>query len=75
MEHRTAEPTQLSSLIHMHFRACNIDAFSPRRYNINWNYGMLPQTWEDPSHANPEVNNTLGDNDPGKQPSVSSRTS
>jgi inorganic pyrophosphatase len=19
-------------------------------YNINWNYGMLPQTWEDPAH-------------------------
>ncbi|CAI7834584.1 unnamed protein product [Closterium sp. NIES-53] len=33
-------------------------------YNIHWNYGMLPQTWEDPSHANPEVDNTMGDNDP-----------
>ncbi|GBG75703.1 hypothetical protein CBR_g20327 [Chara braunii] len=33
-------------------------------YNINWNYGMLPQTWEDPSHANPDVENALGDNDP-----------
>lgn len=21
-------------------------------YNINWNYGMLPQTWEDPAHKN-----------------------
>ena len=20
-------------------------------YNINWNYGMLPQTWEDPAHT------------------------
>lgn len=20
-------------------------------YNINWNYGMLPQTWEDPGHV------------------------
>lgn len=20
-------------------------------YNINWNYGMLPQTWEDPGHT------------------------
>ena len=19
-------------------------------YNINWNYGLLPQTWEDPAH-------------------------
>ena len=23
-------------------------------YNINWNYGLLPQTWEDPAHANKE---------------------
>lgn len=23
-------------------------------YNINWNYGLLPQTWEDPKHANEE---------------------
>ncbi|KAM7479064.1 hypothetical protein LguiA_027277 [Lonicera macranthoides] len=33
-------------------------------YNINWNYGLLPQTWEDPSLANPEVDGALGDNDP-----------
>ncbi|XP_010527173.1 PREDICTED: soluble inorganic pyrophosphatase 6, chloroplastic-like [Tarenaya hassleriana] len=33
-------------------------------YNINWNYGLLPQTWEDPSHANSEVEGALGDNDP-----------
>ncbi|GHP01430.1 V-ATPase V0 sector subunit c'' [Pycnococcus provasolii] len=33
-------------------------------YNINWNYGMMPQTWEDPKHANPELNNMMGDNDP-----------
>lgn len=26
---------------------------------------MLPQTWEDPSHANAEVEGALGDNDPG----------
>ena len=25
-------------------------------YNINWNYGMLPQTWEDPDHNTPELN-------------------
>ena len=25
-------------------------------YNINWNYGLLPQTWEDPSHEHPELN-------------------
>ncbi|KVI01863.1 soluble inorganic pyrophosphatase 6, chloroplastic-like [Cynara cardunculus var. scolymus] len=33
-------------------------------YNINWNYGLLPQTWEDPSLANPEVDGAFGDNDP-----------
>ena len=34
-------------------------------YNINWNYGLLPQTWEDPSQANAEVEEAFGDNDPG----------
>jgi hypothetical protein len=24
-------------------------------YNINWNYGMLPQTWEDPGHVDGEL--------------------
>lgn len=24
-------------------------------YNINWNYGLLPQTWEDPAHTHPEL--------------------
>lgn len=24
-------------------------------YNINWNYGLLPQTWEDPAHKNAEL--------------------
>ncbi|MCO5557308.1 hypothetical protein L7F22_010869 [Adiantum nelumboides] len=33
-------------------------------YNINWNYGLLPQTWEDPSHSNGEVEGAFGDNDP-----------
>ncbi|BBN19362.1 inorganic pyrophosphatase [Marchantia polymorpha subsp. ruderalis] len=33
-------------------------------YNINWNYGLLPQTWEDPTHANTEIEGCLGDNDP-----------
>ncbi|KAF2296495.1 hypothetical protein GH714_040458 [Hevea brasiliensis] len=33
-------------------------------YNINWNYGLLPQTWEDPSFANHEVEGAFGDNDP-----------
>jgi len=32
-------------------------------YNINWNYGLLPQTWEDPGHKN-EATGCLGDNDP-----------
>lgn len=32
-------------------------------YNINWNYGMLPQTWEDPGIMNAELN-CCGDNDP-----------
>ncbi len=25
-------------------------------YNINWNYGMLPQTWEDPGHTDATLN-------------------
>ncbi|KAI7993501.1 hypothetical protein LOK49_LG11G01984 [Camellia lanceoleosa] len=33
-------------------------------YNINWNYGLFPQTREDPSFANSEVEGALGDNDP-----------
>ena len=24
-------------------------------YNIHWNYGMLPQTWEDPEHRSEEL--------------------
>lgn len=35
------------------------------RYDINWNYGLLAQTWEDPSFANSEVGGAFGDNDPG----------
>jgi len=30
---------------------------------IFWNYGCLPQTWEDPNVLNPDVN-CKGDNDP-----------
>jgi len=30
---------------------------------IFWNYGYLPQTWEDPNVENPKLN-VLGDNDP-----------
>jgi inorganic pyrophosphatase len=26
-------------------------------YNIHWNYGMLPQTWEDPDHVNADCFN------------------
>ncbi|KAG1674466.1 hypothetical protein FOA52_003071 [Chlamydomonas sp. UWO 241] len=33
-------------------------------YNINWNYGLLPQTWEDPSVKNAELEGVAGDNDP-----------
>jgi inorganic pyrophosphatase len=33
-------------------------------YNINWNYGFLPQTWEDPAHTNAECGGVGGDNDP-----------
>jgi inorganic pyrophosphatase len=33
-------------------------------YNINWNYGLLPQTWEDPAHKNAELDGVAGDNDP-----------
>eukprot|EP00879_Flechtneria_rotunda_P031139 GHRR01033991.1.p1 GENE.GHRR01033991.1~~GHRR01033991.1.p1 ORF type:complete len:217 (-),score=79.11 GHRR01033991.1:1339-1989(-) len=33
-------------------------------YNINWNYGLLPQTWEDPAHKNQELGGVAGDNDP-----------
>ena len=28
-----------------------------------WNYGALPQTWEDPEHTDPATN-CKGDNDP-----------
>jgi inorganic pyrophosphatase len=31
---------------------------------LYWNYGCLPQTWEDPDIANPDVENYMGDNDP-----------
>jgi len=33
-------------------------------YNINWNYGLLPQTWEDPDVKNTELDGVSGDNDP-----------
>ncbi|XWS14862.1 hypothetical protein CRYUN_Cryun35bG0045100 [Craigia yunnanensis] len=34
-------------------------------YSINWNNGLLPQTWEDLLFSNPEVEGALGDNDSG----------
>lgn len=37
------------------------------RYNINWNYGLFPQTWEDPTLANTDVEGAFGDNDPGNK--------
>ena len=24
-------------------------------YNIDWNYGLLPQTWEDPAHKAEDI--------------------
>jgi len=33
-------------------------------YPINWNYGMLPQTWEDPEEISTELGGVGGDNDP-----------
>lgn len=38
------------------------DAGELRYYhsNLTWNYGLLPQTWEDPAFVNPEVNATVG---------------
>jgi len=32
-------------------------------YNINWNYGLFPQTWEDPGHVDKDCD-VAGDNDP-----------
>lgn len=28
-------------------------------YNIRWNYGMLPRTWEDPEHKNDNLGGIL----------------
>lgn len=38
----------------------------PRSYAIDilWNYGMLPQTWEDPHHVSEDCDGHIGDNDP-----------
>lgn len=41
-------------------------------YNINWNYGLLPQTWEDPAKKDHELD-AAGDNDPVDVVEISSR--
>ena len=33
-------------------------------YPIRWNYGFIPQTWEDPSFMEKDVENLYGDDDP-----------
>jgi inorganic pyrophosphatase len=43
-------------------------------YNINWNYGFLPQTWEDPEHKNEECGGVFGDNDPLDVVEISSQS-
>jgi inorganic pyrophosphatase len=43
-------------------------------YNINWNYGMLPQTWEDPAHASKDLAGINGDNDPVDVVEIGSET-
>ncbi|KAK2080736.1 V-ATPase V0 sector subunit c'' [Prototheca wickerhamii] len=42
-------------------------------YNIDWNYGLLPQTWEDPAHTNADTN-ASGDNDPVDVVEIGSQT-
>ena len=49
----------------MGLSAAVFDITSHIRYNINWNYGLFPQTWEDPTTANSDVEGAFGDNDPG----------
>lgn len=29
-------------------------------YEIYWNYGLLPQTWEDPAHTNRDTDAAVG---------------
>lgn len=47
----------------------------PREYAgpIFWNYGFLPQTWEDPKQQHPELK-VFGDNDPLDVVEIGSRT-
>lgn len=41
---------------------------------LYWNYGCLPQTWEDPRVANEECGGVLGDNDPLDVVEIGSQT-
>ncbi|CAK0787772.1 V-ATPase V0 sector subunit c'' [Coccomyxa viridis] len=43
-------------------------------YNINVNYGLLPQTWEDPAHKAEELDGVAGDNDPVDVVEIGSET-
>ena len=43
-------------------------------YNINWNYGLFPQTWEDPGHTNEACGGVAGDNDPVDVVEIGSKT-
>lgn len=36
--------------------------------DIPWNYGLLPQTWEDPDYLNPDVNATVRGGSEGCSP-------
>lgn len=37
-------------------------------YNIHWNYGMLPQTWEDPLEINSELEEGVSSTAPCRFP-------
>jgi inorganic pyrophosphatase len=59
------------------FELCTKEPYNPIRHDLNkddslrkypypirWNYGFIPQTWEDPSRIEKDVENLYGDNDP-----------
>ena len=48
-------------IIHDKNKDRNIRTFP---FPIKWNYGFIPQTWEDPNHQIESLNNLSGDNDP-----------
>jgi inorganic pyrophosphatase len=59
---------KLAFLLGMQFNVhISLDIIFYNRYNINWNYGLFPQTWEDPTTANSDVEGAFGDNDPGNE--------